>query len=161
MLTEVSYTKMETSDEDLMNFSAQTTSQLDCKLVKWTLTQEQHKALEQAYKSYKDYWKGTKETFLDKFKGFTIYPLKNKNGIIGCSIVKDNEIHVFSTEHFYMRNYIRSILIPLFNKYEEVISTVHKDNLKGLKYVTRLGFKPYKQINNTIYIRITKNGLCC
>ena len=60
-----------------------------------------------------------------------------------------------------MRNYIRSILIPLFDTYEEVLSTVHVNNIKGLKYVTRLGFKPYKQINNKIYIRITKNGLCC
>jgi hypothetical protein len=144
-----------------MNFSAQTTSQLDCKLVKWTLTQEQTNAIEKAWDSYKDYWESTKEEFLNQFKGFTIYPLKNKNGVIGCSAVKDNEIHVFSTEHFYMRNYIRSILIPLFNTYEEVISTVHIDNIKGLEYVTRLGFKPYKQINNKIYIRITQNGLCC
>ena len=125
------------------------------------MTQEQTKAIDKAWDSYKNYWEGSKETFLEQFKGFTIYPLKNKNGVIGCSVVKDNEIHVFSTEHFYMRNYIRSILIPLFNIYEEVISTVHVDNIKGLKYVTRLGFKPYKQINNTIYIRITQNGLCC
>ena len=129
--------------------------------MRWTSTQEQTKAIEKAWESYQYFWEGTKESFLNKFKGFTIYPLKNKNGIIGCSVVKDNEIHVFTTEHFYMRNYIRSILIPLFDKYEEVVSTVHKDNIKGLKYVIRLGFKPYKQINNTIYIRITKNGLCC
>ena len=157
----MSFIKMETSEDEPMNISVQTTNQSDSKPAKWTLTQESHKALNKAWESYKDYWEGTKDTFLNKFKGFTIYPLKNKNGIIGCSIVKDNEIHVFSTEHFYMRNYIRSILIPLFDEYEEVISTVHKDNVKGLKYVTRLGFKPYKQINNTIYIRITKNGLCC
>ena len=157
----MSYIKTETSDEELMNFSVPTINQYDYKPAKWILTQELHNSLDKAWESYQQFWEGTKESFLDKFKGFTIYPLKNKNGVIGCSVVKDNEIHVFATEHFYMRNYIRSILIPLFDKYEEVVSTVHKDNVKGLEYVTRLGFKPYKQINNTIYIRITKNGLCC
>jgi hypothetical protein len=129
--------------------------------VKWTLTQEQTKALEKAWESYKDSWEGTKESFLNNFKGFTIYPIENKNGIIGCTVTKGNEMHVFVTEPFYMRKYIRSILIPLIEEYGEVLSTVDKNNKKGLEYVHRLGYKPYKQINNTIYIRINKNGLCC
>jgi hypothetical protein len=152
---------METLDDEPMNFSAQTTSHLDCKLLKWTLTQDQTKAIEKAWDSYKDYWESTKEEFLNQFKGFTIYPIKTLNGVIGCVAVRDNEIHIFATDKFNLRKYVKAILVPLLNEHKEVISTVHSQNLKALKFVTRLGFKPYNQINNKIKIRITQDGLCC
>ena len=157
----MSYIKTVTLDEELMNFSAQTTSHLDCKLVKWTLTQEQTNAIEKAWDSYKDYWEATKEEFLDQFKGFIIYPIKTINGVIGCVAVRDNEIHIFATDKFNLRKYVKAILVPLLNEHKEVISTVHSKNLNALKFVTRLGFKPYDQINNKINIRITQDGLCC
>ena len=43
MLIEASYTRTVTLDEEHMNFSAQTTSHLDYKLVRWTSTQAQPK----------------------------------------------------------------------------------------------------------------------
>jgi hypothetical protein len=113
MQLEAFYIKTVTLDEEHMNFSAQTTSHLDCKLLKWTLTQEQTNALEKAWDSYKDYWESTKEEFLNQFKGFTIYPLKNKNGVIGCSAVKDNEIHVFSIRTFFWWGNFFSISLHL------------------------------------------------
>ena len=161
MQLEALYIKTVTLDEEHMNFSAQTTSHLDCKLVKWTLTQEQIKAIEKAWDSYKDYWESNKEEFLKQFTGFIIYPIKTINGVIGCVEVKDNEIHIFATDKFNLRKYVKAILIPLLNEHKEVISTVHSNNLNALKFVTRLGFKPYNQINNKINIRITQDGLCC
>lgn len=160
MLQEVSYIKTVTLEEEHMNFSVQTTSHLDCKLVKWTLTQEQTKAIEKAWDSYKDYWESTKEDFLNQFIGFTVYPIKTLNGVIGCVAVKDNEIHIFATDKFNIRKYIKAILVPLLNEHKEVISTVPSTHLNALKFVTRLGFKPYNQINNKINIRITQDGLC-
>jgi hypothetical protein len=129
--------------------------------VKWTLTQEQTKAIEKAWDSYKDYWESTKEEFLKQFTGFIIYPIKTINGVIGCVAVRDNEIHIFATDKFNLRKYVKAILVPLLNEHKEVISTVHSNNLNALKFVTRLGFKPYNQINNKINIRITQDGLCC
>ena len=125
------------------------------------MTQEQTKAIDKAWDSYKDYWESTKEEFLNQFKGFTIYPIKTLNGVIGCVSVRDNEIHIFATDKFNLRKYVKAILVPLLNEHKEVISTVHSQNLKALKFVSRLGFKPYNQINNKIKIRITQDGLCC
>ena len=129
--------------------------------MKWTLTQEQTNAIEKAWDSYKNYWEDTKKEFLKQFTGFIIYPIKTINGVIGCVAVKDNEIHIFATDKFNLRKYVKAILVPLLNEHKEVISTVHSNNLNALKFVTRLGFKPYNQINNKIYIRITQDGLCC
>ena len=129
--------------------------------MKSTLNPEQIKAIEKAWDSYKDYWELNKEDFLKQFKGFTIYPIKTVNGVVGCVAVRDNEIHIFSTDKFNLRKYVKAILVPLLNKHKEVISTVHSNNLKALKFVSRLGFKPYNQINNKIFIRITQDGICC
>lgn len=125
------------------------------------MTQEQTNAIEKAWDSYKDYWEDTKEEFLKQFTGFIIYPIKTINGVIGCVAIKHNEIHIFTTDKFNLRKVLRDTLFPLLKEHKEVISTIHSKNLKALKFVTKLGFKPYNQINNKIYIRITQNGICC
>lgn len=161
MLLEVSYIKMETSDEELMNFSVPIINHYDYKPAKWILTQELHNSLDKAWESYQQFWEGTKENFLKQFTGFIIYPIKTDKGIIGCVAVRDNEIHIFATDKFNLRKYVKAILVPLLKEHKEVISTVHAKNLNALNFVSRLGFKTYNQINNKIYIRITQDGLCC
>lgn len=125
------------------------------------MTQEQTKAIEKAWESYKSYWEDTKENFLKQFTGFTIYPIKTEKGVIGCVAVRDNEIHIFATDKFNLRKYVKAILVPLLKEHKEVISTVHSQNVKALEFVSKLGFKTYNKVNNKIFIRITQDGLCC
>lgn len=117
--------------------------------------------LDISWNCYKLYWEDSKEKFLNKFKGYTLYPVENKNGIVGCVAVRDNQIHIFSKEHFNLRKYVRSILKPLLDEYDEVRSIIHIKNHRAYKFITGIGFEPYQVIGKTVYIRITKNGLRC
>ena len=160
MLQEVSYIKTVTLDEEPMNFSAQTTSHLDCKLVKWTLTQEQTKALEKAYEGYKDSRECSFEEFCERVRNFSIIPVENKNGIVGAIMICRNEFHISVTEPFNMRKYIRTVFNPLFKNYLEVVTTVIKSNTKGLQVVKRIGFEEVNRKDNIIYLR-TDHGWSC
>ena len=160
MLQEVSYIKMETLDDEPMNFSAQTTSHLDCKLLKWTLTQEQTKAIEKAYEGYKDSRECSFEEFCERVRNFSIIPVENKNGIVGAIMICRNEFHISVTEPFNMRKYIRTVFNPLFKNYLEVVTTVIKTNTKGLEFVKRLGFEEVNRKDNIIYLR-TDHGWSC
>ena len=160
MLQEVSYIKTVTLDEEHMNFSAQTTSHLDCKLVKWTLTQEQTKALEKAYEGYKDSRECSFEEFCERVRNFSIIPVENKNGIVGAIMICRNEFHISVTEPFNMRKYIRTVFNPLFKNYLEVVTTVIKSNTKGLQFVKRIGFEEVNRKDNIIYLR-TDHGWSC
>jgi hypothetical protein len=143
-----------------MNFSAQTTSQLDCKLVKWTLTQEQTKAIEKAYEGYKDSRQCSFEEFCERVRNFSIIPVENKNGIVGAILIHKNEIHIAVTEPFNLRKYIRSVLNPLFKNYLEVVTTVIKSNTKGLEFVKRIGFEEVNRKDNIIYLRMDHGWTC-
>jgi hypothetical protein len=133
MQLEVFYIKTVTLDEEPMNFSVQTTSQLDCKLVKWTLTQEQTKAIEKAYEGYKDSRQCSFEEFCERVRNFSIIPVENKNGIVGAIMIRKNEFHISVTEPFNMRKYIRTVFNPLFKNYLEVVTTVIKSNTKRIR----------------------------
>jgi hypothetical protein len=151
---------METLDDEPMNFSAQTTSQLDCKLLKWTLTQEQTKAIEKAYEGYKDSRECSFEEFCERVRNFSIIPVENKNGIVGAIMIRKNEIHISVTEPFNMRKYIKTVFNPLFKNYLEVVTTVIKSNTKGLQFVKRLGFEEVNRKDNIIYLRMDHGWSC-
>jgi hypothetical protein len=118
------------------------------------------KLLEIAWTSYMDYWEDSKEKFFDRFKGHIVYPVTNKNKVVGCVAVRENQIHLFTVDNYNLRPIINNILKPLLNEYDEVRSTIHVMNYNAYKFVTRLGFEPFRLSGNTLYIRITKNGLC-
>jgi hypothetical protein len=143
-----------------MNFSVQTTSQLDYKLVKWTLTQEQIKAIKKAYEGYKDSRECSFEEFYERVSKFEVVPVENKNGIVGAILIHKNEIHIAVTEPFNLRKYIRSVLNPLFKNYLEVVTTVIESNTKGLQFVKRIGFEEVNRKNNIIYLRMDHGWSC-
>lgn len=118
------------------------------------------KLLEIAWASYMDYWEQSKEQFFKKFNGFTLHPITNQNRLVGCIATRDNEIHIYSVDKYNLRKYVKSILVPMLDEYGEVRSTVHVENYNSIKFVAKLGFKAKKIIGNTLYIRITKDGLC-
>lgn len=128
--------------------------------MKWTLTQEQHKALEQAYEGYKDSRECSFEEFCKRVSKFEVFPIENKNGIVGAVLVYKNEIHIATTEPFNLRKYIRLILNPLFKNYSEVVTSVIKTNIKGLQFVKRLGFKEVICKDNIIYLRMNHGWSC-
>ena len=156
----MSYIKMVTSDEEHMNISVQTTNPLDYKPAKWTSNQVRHKALEKAYEGYKDSRECSFEEFCERVSKFEVFPIENKNGIVGAVLVHENEIHIATTEPFNLRKYIRSVLNPLFEKYIEVVTTVIKTNTKGLQFVKRLGFQETNQDDNVIYLRMNHGWSC-
>lgn len=160
MQLEVFYIKTVILDEEHMNFSVQTTSQLDCKLVKWTLTQEQTKAIEKAYEGYKDSRQCSFEEFCERVRNFNIIPVENKNGIVGAIMICKNEFHISVTEPFNMRKYIRTVFNPLFKNYLEVVTTVIKSNTKGLEFVKRIGFEEVNRKDNIIYLRMNHGWSC-
>jgi hypothetical protein len=151
---------MVTLDEEHMNISAQTTSQLDCKLVRWTSIPVRHKALLKAYEGYKDSRECSFEEFCERVRNFSIIPVENKNGIVGAIMIRKNEFHISVTEPFNMRKYIRTVFNPLFKNYLEVVTTVIKSNTKGLQFVKRIGFEEVNRKDNIIYLRMDHGWSC-
>lgn len=128
--------------------------------MKWTLTQEQTKAIEKAYEGYEDSRQCSFEEFCKRVSKFEVVPIENKNGIVGAILIHKNEIHISVTEPFNMRKYIRSVFNPLFKNYLEVVTTVIKSNTKGLQFVKRIGFEEVNRKDNIIYLR-TDHGWSC
>jgi len=128
--------------------------------VKWTLTQEQTKAIEKAYEGYKDSRQCSFEEFCERVRNFNIIPVENKNGIVGAIMICKNEFHISVTEPFNMRKYIRTVFNPLFKNYLEVVTTVIKSNTKGLEFVKRIGFEEVNRKDNIIYLRMNHGWSC-
>ena len=128
--------------------------------MKWTLTQEQTKAIEKAYEGYKDSRECSFKEFCERVSKFEVVPVENKNGIVGAILIHKNEIHIAVTEPFNMRKYIRSVLNPLFKNYLEVVTTVIESNIKGLQFVKRLGFEEVNRKDNIIYLRMDHGWSC-
>lgn len=128
--------------------------------MKWTLTQEQTKAIEKAYEGYKDSRQCSFEEFCERVRNFNIIPVENKNGIVGAIMICKNEFHISVTEPFNMRKYIRTVFNPLFKNYLEVVTTVIKSNTKGLEFVKRIGFEEVNRKDNIIYLRMNHGWSC-
>ena len=150
---------METLEDEPMNFSAQTTSHLDCKLLKWTSTQDQIKeASNQAFIAYKPLSNFlTLEAYNDFIKSWNIHPITFKDNVVGAVFTKDNKIHVAVNGTWYPRKYIKEVMYPLFNTYNEIETTVDTNNPSGLKWVMKLGFKIVDQNSKQYKLILTKN----
>jgi len=104
------------------------------------------KAIEQSFIATQEGFGKTLD--FNKYKeylvGWIVHPIEYKQEIVGAVFSKDNELHIGVNGMWYPRRYIKNIIIPLFDSYDEVIITVDNYNSKGLKWVMKLGWKIIK-----------------
>lgn len=88
--------------------------------------------------------------------GYSVVALKNEYGIIGALLTKGNEIHVAFDEkvsHGTIRRHIRDSLGKMIEKYGHAVTSVRKQNEKGLRFCERLGFVKTGEKNGAIQMR--------
>lgn len=113
-------------------------------------------AVQAIYESVKERTDMSLEAFSEAIKGWEIIPIKYHNEVIGGIMLKDNEIHVGSkTPEFSTRSYMH-LLNRLLRQYGEVVTSVMKDNLKGLEFCKRLGFVVDREEQGKIYLKMNE-----
>lgn len=100
----------------------------------------------------------TFEEYQKRLVGWEIIPLYEDKELIGTVIRHKNELHVgFIKQGNCIRGYIRKIVGETLDKYGEVITSVRKDNDKGFKFCTRLGFKVIAEpIKGIVIMRLVR-----
>ena len=116
------------------------------------------KALKSLYKSVKERLNISFENFLLLLDSWEVIPLIENNYIIGAVIIKGAEIHVgYAVKPTVsVLNHIKIALIPVLKKHGFALTIVKADNLSGLKFCKRLGFKIVSQDLNGIHMKCEK-----
>ena len=86
----------------------------------------------------------TKKQVKESFKNFKILAIKHNNKIVGCFLVKENEIHVAilpeCRKKWFSRKLFKEGIAELIKQYGYVKTTMMPDNKEGLLFITKLGF---------------------
>lgn len=73
------------------------------------------------------------------------------------AIVKGPEIHTaFRSGSVWCRHYVRDALLSLINQYGYALTAVRRENLRGQRFVTRIGFVQTDADDRHIYYRIER-----
>ena len=104
------------------------------------------------YEAIKDRIELSKEEFIEKVADWDIKPFYVKGEIAAAVMLKENEIHVASSEKhrgkWISRRAIKEILGTVLDEYGEVVTSVSYGNDSAAAFVERLGFVP----DRTTYI---------
>ena len=97
--------------------------------------------------------------FKDALKDWEFIPLTENGQIIGAVMQKENEIHVGygKKPKASIKKHIKQTLNNLLEKYGEVITSVQKDNSRGLLFCKRLNFIQIGQENDQILLKCERS----
>lgn len=120
----------------------------------------QDRALIMVYESVKHRLTIGLVEYLEVVKDWEVIPLTESGRVIGGVLVKDNEIHVgYGVKPIRsIRSYIRAVLGGVIDKHGFAITTVHAENLAGLRFCERLGFVKLSANDGKILLRCDRSN---
>jgi hypothetical protein len=97
--------------------------------------------------------------FKDALKDWEFVPLTQNGQIIGAVMLKENEIHIGYgiKPRASIKKHIKQTLNNLLDKYGEVVTSVQKDNDRGLAFCKRLNFIQIGQENDKILLKCERS----
>jgi hypothetical protein len=121
---------------------------------------DKNNALLMVYESIKHRTSLSANEYISAVLNWEVLPLIENSEVIGGVLVKQNEIHVGygKTPKSSIKQYIKSILNFMIEKYGFVVTTVQKENEKGLVFCKRLGFFETNEINGFIELRCNRSN---
>jgi len=120
---------------------------------------EQEQAIFMVYESVKKRLPINFNQFKDALKDWEFIPLTENGQIIGAVMQKENEIHVGygKKPKASIKRHIKQTLNNLLEKYGEVVTSVQKDNSRGLLFCKRLNFIQIGQENDKILLKCERS----
>lgn len=99
------------------------------------------------------------EEFKEKIADWDIIPLYQNGVLHGGVMVKDSEIHIGLAikPQACGRHYVRGILKDIMDKFGFVTTQVMRDNPNGLRFCKRLGFVPYQEQADRIFLKCDRS----
>ena len=101
---------------------------------------------------------------LDEFKAnlkdFEIIPLLENGIVIGAVLMKENEVHIgygIKPKASILRH-LKQTLHKVIKKYGFAVTSVQKDNIKGLNFCKRLGFVVFGEESDKILLRCERSN---
>ena len=97
--------------------------------------------------------------FKEATNNWEFTPLKENGEVIGAVMAKDNELHIGygKKPQSSILRHIRKPLKMAFEKYGYVVTSVMKDNKKGLNFCKRIGFIVFNEENDKILLRCDRS----
>lgn len=93
-------------------------------------------------------------------QGWLIHPVFLSGAVVGAIIQRDAEIHTSIAPEYQKqwnpRPYIRSILYPALEKYGVVNSEAKKNDARGIRWLTKLGFTQTAEDADKLYFSLTR-----
>jgi N-acetylglutamate synthase-like GNAT family acetyltransferase len=87
----------------------------------------------------------TKQQVKEIFKEFVLYGISNDTEIVGCILLKENEIHVAVLKsfrkRFFTKKLFKQVATDVVKEYGSLKTKVLDTNTIGLDFITKLGFK--------------------
>ena len=120
---------------------------------------EQEQAMFMIYESVKHRSPINFNQFKEALKDWEFVPLTENGEIIGAVIQKENEIHVGygKKPKASIKKHIKQTLNNLLDKYGEVVTSVQKNNDRGLAFCKRLNFIQIGQENDKILLKCERS----
>lgn len=92
-------------------------------------------------------------------QGWIIHPVIYVGKIVGAIIERKGEIHTSIRQEYQKkwnpRPYIKNILKPNLEKYGIIYSQASKEDKRGIRWLTKLGFQKLFEDDKTIYYKLT------
>ena len=116
---------------------------------------DQEAALFMIYESVKNRLNMSFDKFELTMKDWQVTPLEEQGWIIGGVLTKGNEVHIgYGVKpSSSIRSHLRLTLKKVLDQYGNAVTSVMKENKKGLNFCKRLGFVEIKQENSKIYLK--------
>ena len=120
---------------------------------------DQDQAISMLYESIKHRTPLSLSEFQTAIKDWTLIPLAENGQIIGAVMQKNNQIHVGygKKPKASIKKYIKQILNGMLDKYGSVITSVQKENAKGLLFCERLNFIQIGQEEDRILLKCERS----
>lgn len=91
-------------------------------------------------------------------EGWTIHPVYHQKRVVGAIVERDGVLHTSIAPEFQKkwnpRPYIKTILYPALDKYGVIYSDAAKDDLRGIRWLTKLGFVYQREDQTRIYYEL-------
>ena len=119
----------------------------------------QEKAVDLLYESVKDRLTLSKQLFEDALKDWELVELMQDDNLFGVVMIKGNELHVSfkGVPKSSIRRHINATMGEVMKKYGHVVTTVAKDNIKGLNFCKRFGYFITGEDSSKIYMRCDRS----
>jgi hypothetical protein len=105
------------------------------------------------------------ETISHKFEehGWIVHPVFFQAVVVGAIIEKDGSIHTSIAPEYQKRwnprPYIKSILYPALEKYGVLYSDAAKEDIRAIRWLTKLGFTFISEDDDRFYYQLTLDNL--